>query len=55
MQRITLPFNHQSMPGIITTLKTNYNLSPFSQKIDDFTFALIPPLGSDEHYICHNN
>ncbi len=55
MQGITLSVNHQGVSGIVATLKTHHYLSPFSQQINNFTFTLIPPLGSDENYICHNN
>jgi hypothetical protein len=43
------------MPGIIATLKANYNRCVLGQKVDDFSLAFITPLGPDNYDIGHNN
>jgi hypothetical protein len=38
----------QRMPGVVTTLEARHGGGTLRQQIDDFTFALIAPLGADD-------
>ena len=44
---------NNGMPGIVSALKSHNNVRKFRQKIDDFTFAFITPLGSDNYDVGH--
>jgi hypothetical protein len=46
--------DNQGVAGIVSALKTNHHIGKFSQKIYDFAFAFISPLGSYDDYICHD-
>jgi hypothetical protein len=41
--------------GIIPTLEANNYMGKFSQKVNDLSFALIPPLHTDDDDVSHNS
>jgi hypothetical protein len=43
------------MAGIISPLKTNDRIGVSSQQIDDLSFALIPPLSSNNYHAGHGH
>jgi hypothetical protein len=45
--------HHHGMPGVVSTLKSNDHIGVFGQQVNNFAFAFVPPLGSDDYDICH--
>ena len=43
--------NDQGMARVVAALKTNYRLRSIRQKIDDFPFAFVTPLRTEDNYI----
>jgi len=41
------------MPGVVPTLAADDDVGVLSKKIDDFPFALVAPLGSNQNGVCH--
>jgi hypothetical protein len=39
------------MPGVVSALKTYYNIGSLREPIDYFTFSFIAPLGPNYYYI----
>src|SRR5579872_1680108 len=48
-----LAVNHQSMAGVMPTLETHHDIGGNGKPIDDLAFALVAPLGADNHHIGH--
>ena len=42
------------MPRVVASLAANDEVRFFGQKVDDFAFAFVAPLGSDQNSVCHN-
>ena len=56
MQHRLLAAYDQRMPGVVAALKAHYSLRMIGQPVDDLAFALVTPLGADNHYVlCHFN
>ena len=41
------------MAGVVSTLKTYNDVGTLRQPIDDLPFALVAPLRTDDHDVCH--
>ena len=56
MQYRLVVADHESMSGIVSALKAHHTLHMPGQPVDDFAFALITPLGTDNYdvacYFC---
>ena len=44
--------NH-GMAGVVSSLKSHNQIGKFCQKIYNFTFAFVSPLGPDYYYVRH--
>ena len=57
MQHRAFTVDHQGVTGIVTALKAHHRGDPIGQQVDDFTLALVAPLGADDHQcftlVCH--
>src|SRR6516165_10574023 len=53
MQHIFHAAVDDGMPCIIAALAANNNVSPRSKDVDNFSFALVAPLHSDQNCVCH--
>ena len=51
MKNSLLFANDQGMARIVASLKTNYRLCAICQKIDDFPFAFVTPLRTEDNDI----
>lgn len=45
--------NHQRVACVMPALKPHHHIGAGRQPIDNFPFAFIPPLGTDDCYVCH--
>ena len=48
MQDGLLSIDNQCVPGVVTALKPHDGGALLCQKIDNFAFALVAPLGTDD-------
>jgi hypothetical protein len=48
-----LAFDDHGVSGVVSALKAHHDIGIFGQKIDEFAFAFITPLGSYNYDICH--
>jgi hypothetical protein len=48
-----LAVHDQRVTGVIAALKTHDNVGLAGEKVDDFAFALVAPLGADDCDVCH--
>jgi hypothetical protein len=53
MKHNLLSVNHQCVPGIVAALVTDYGICILRVNIDDFSFTLVAPLGTDYHHVSH--
>ena len=44
---------HHGVTGIVPSLKPDHNIGNIREQIDNFPLTLIPPLGSNDYYVCH--
>ncbi|GHD21575.1 hypothetical protein GCM10007052_32530 [Halioglobus japonicus] len=51
MENGFLAVDDQRMARIVATLEAHYSASLVGEKIDDFTFALVAPLGAENYYV----
>ena len=51
MQRGFHTVDHQGVARVVSALKAHHALGAFGEPIDQFSLALITPLGADDHYI----
>ena len=45
--------DNQSMPGIVSALKTDHHIGAFRKPVDNFSFSFVAPLRADDHYVGH--
>jgi hypothetical protein len=45
---------NDGVSGVVTALTADDEVGVIGKKVDDFAFAFVTPLGSDENGICHN-
>lgn len=48
-----LTVEHHGVTGVVAALVTDDHVRGFAQKVDDLSFAFIPPLGSHNHECRH--
>ncbi|GAA4871579.1 hypothetical protein GCM10023333_00500 [Ferrimonas pelagia] len=51
MQYGFLAIDHQSVTGIVTALVADHVMGLIGEKVNNFTFAFITPLGAQDNYI----
>ena len=53
MEDVLLRPGNDGVPCVIASLAADDDVGLFGEKIDDFAFAFIAPLGADEDCVCH--
>jgi hypothetical protein len=51
VQNRFLAANDQGMPGVVTALESNYGRCTVCEQVNNFSLALVTPLGADDHYV----
>ena len=55
MEHIFLSARHHGVASVIPPLEANDTVRPLAEDIDNLSFSLVPPLGSDDNISRHKN